>query len=225
MTPTVVLSNALGTTAALWDAQMPVLAGFRVMRYEHRPRSSVEALADDVLDLADAQTLERFSFCGLSLGGMVGMQLAASAPDRVDRLVLVSTSARFGAPEEWAAKAALVRGEGMSAVADDALERWLTPAFGLREPFRRMQLEYAPEDYALGLEAIGAFDFRSRLGEIAAPTLVVVGAEDVATPPAEARLLAAGIPEARLVVLDAAAHLPNVEQPAAFNRELLEHLG
>jgi 3-oxoadipate enol-lactonase len=223
--PAVVLSNALGTTIDMWDPQVPALArDRRVARYEHSPRSSVEDMARDVVGLLDDLGLDRVSFCGLSLGAMVGMTLAVEAPGRVDRLVLVSASARFGVPEEWRERAELVRANGMGAVAQDALDKWLTPAHANREPFLRMQLETRAEDYARGLEAIGGFDFRDRLTQVGQPTLVVVGAHDEATPPADAELVASRIPGASLLVLEGAAHLPNVEQPAAFTAAVLEHL-
>jgi 3-oxoadipate enol-lactonase len=223
--PALVLSNALGTTLELWEPQLPELARrFRVIRYDHRPRDSVAALAAGVLELADALGVGRFSLCGLSLGGMVGMWLGAEAPARVDRLVLVSTSARFGSPAEWHERAARVRAEGMEAVADDALDKWFTPKFRARGRYREMQLAMPPDDYAAGLEAIAGFDFRGRLGEIGAPTLVVAAAGDVATPPEAAQQIADGIPGARLVVLDGAAHLANVEQPAAFTTVVVDHL-
>jgi 3-oxoadipate enol-lactonase len=209
----------------MWDAQLSALRSFDVVRYEHRARPDVAALAGDVVRLVDDLGVDRFSFCGLSLGGMVGMRLALEAPGRIDRLVLACTSARFGEPDEWARRAAAVRAEGMKSVAHEALDQWFTPAFRNREPFLEMQLRTPAEDYALGLEAIGGFDLRDRLGEIRAPTLVVAGAEDAATTPADAAFLAERIPDARLVVLPAAAHLANVEQAAAFNAALLEHLG
>jgi 3-oxoadipate enol-lactonase len=222
--PPIVLSNALGTTSALWQPQLPALTPYhRVIVYEHAPLASVSALGAQVLDFADALQISRFSFCGLSLGGMVGMWLGVQAPDRVDKLVLACTSARFGSPEEWAERAAVVRKDGMSAVAHDALNKWFTPRFREREPFLRMQLDTHPEDYALGLEAIGSFDFRGQLDRLAAPTLVIAGAEDSATTTADAAFIAERIAGARLVVLDGAAHLANVEQAAAFNAALLEH--
>jgi 3-oxoadipate enol-lactonase len=215
-----VLSNALGTTSAVWDAQLPALDAFQVVRYEHLPRRSVAELGREVLRLVSG----RFSLCGLSLGGMVGMWLAVHAPERVDRLVLACTSARFGEPEEWAAKAALVRSEGMAAVAGEALDAWFTPGFADRSRFLEMQLAVPPQDYARGLEAIGAFDFRDVLAQITSPTLVVAGAEDPATTVADAEFLADRIPDARLAIIDGAAHLANVEQPERFNAELVRHL-
>jgi len=222
--PVVVLSNALGTSIELWDAQLPALRDYRVVRYEHPALDSVTALGSELLGALDAVGIERFSFCGLSLGGMVGMELAADAPERVERLVIVATAARFGEPEDWHAKAALVREQGMKAVAEDALDRWFTTGFAGREPFRAMQLACAPDDYALGLEAIGDFDFRTRLADVKAPTLVVVGRHDSATTPQDARGIADGIDGTRLVTIEGAAHLPNVERAAEFNRELVDHL-
>jgi 3-oxoadipate enol-lactonase len=152
------------------------------------------------------------------------MWLAVHAPERVDRLVLASTSARFGEPDEWTAKAALVRSEGMAAVAGDALDAWFTPGFAGRARFLAMQLAVPPQDYARGLEAIGAFDFRDALAQIAAPTLVIAGAEDPATTLADAQFLADRNPDSRLAVIAGGAHLVNVEQPRRFNAELVNHL-
>ncbi|HEY7604354.1 MAG TPA: alpha/beta fold hydrolase [Gaiellaceae bacterium] len=221
----VILSNALGPTSAVWDAQLPALAArYQVLTYEPAPRATVEALAEDVLELATTAGLDRFSFCGLSLGAMVGMRLALSAPERIDRLVLACTSARFGAPAEWKARASLVGACGMQAVAADALEKWFTPGFEDRARFLEMQLAASPDDYALGLEAIGRFDARDEIASIEAPTLVVAGADDTATPPADGGYLARRIPDADLVVLPGAAHLANVERADAFNAVLLAHL-
>ncbi|HEX4673203.1 MAG TPA: alpha/beta fold hydrolase [Solirubrobacteraceae bacterium] len=223
--PPLVLSNALGTTAAMWDPQVEELERrLTVVRYEHALRGSVAELAEPLLAALARVGMERVSFCGVSLGAMVGMWIAAEHPDRVDRLVLACTSARFGARSEWAARAAFVRAHGMRQVAHDALDKWFTPAYVDRQPFLDMQLAFAPKDYALGLEAIGGFDFRERLGEIEAPTLVIAGADDTATTPADAAALADGVSDSRLVLLDHAAHLANVEAPRAFTLAVLEHL-
>jgi len=219
----VILSNALGTNRAMWQAQLPALEPrFRVLRYEHRGRTSVRELAQDVVELMDSSGVERVSFCGLSLGGAVGMQLAVSAPERVDRLVLACTTVRF--PSGYRERAALVREQGTAPVVDLTLDRWFTPRFHSREPFRQMLLDAPREDYARCCEAIATWDFRDRLPEIGAPTLVVAGAEDPVTTPEQAKEIAARIPHARLVVLPEAAHLANVEQADAFNGALLEAL-
>ena len=221
-----VLSNALGTTREMWDAQVPVLDDqFRVIRYEHPPRADVPSLANELLAALDQAGIGRFSFCGLSLGGMVGMWIAATAPGRTDRLVLACTTARFGTPAQWSERAAIVRAHGMDGVAREALDKWFTPAYANRDRFLAMQLQYEPEAYARGLEAIGGFDFRDRLQEIGAPTLVIAGAKDTATTPADAAFLRERIPRGELLILPCAAHLANVEQPSAFTAALLGHLG
>src|SRR2546425_7596695 len=105
------------------------------------------------------------------------MWVAANARERIDRLVLAATSAHFGPPEPWLERAALVRAEGTASIADATMDRWFTPAFQEREPFRRMLLESPREDYAACCEAIAAWDFRDGLRKISAPTLVIAGAE------------------------------------------------
>jgi 3-oxoadipate enol-lactonase len=219
----VILSNALGTNRGMWQAQLPALEPrFRVLRYEHRGRTTVGELAQDVVELMDASDVERASFCGLSLGGAVGMQLAVSAPERVDRLVLACTTVRF--PSGYRERAALVREQGPAPVVDLTLDRWFTSRYGEREPFRQMLLGAPREDYARCCEAIAAWDFRDRLPEIGVPTLVVAGAEDPVTPPQQAEEIAGGIRHATLAVLPEAAHLANVEQADAFNEVLVEAL-
>lgn len=237
--PALVLSNSLGTTSDLWDAQLPALErDFRVLRYDHPGHGqtevpagpvTVEALARDVLELLDRLQLERVSFCGLSLGGMVGMALALDAPERVDRLVLCCTAAYLGPPEGWHERARLVRAGGTAAIAERVLERWFTDPFRDEHPalvarFQALLEATPPEGYSACCEAIAAWDARTSLDAIRAPTLVIAGAEDVAAPPEDAAFLAESIPTAELVVLPDAAHLANVEQPEAFNRALLGHL-
>jgi 3-oxoadipate enol-lactonase len=222
-----VLPSSLGTTTALWEpnaGHWP--AGVRPLPYTQRGRRSVAELGEDLLALADDHELERFSVCGLSLGGATAMWVAANAPERVERLVLACTSARFGEPEPWLQRAATVRGQGLESIADLIVARWFTPAMRAEvvARFRRMLVETPAEEYARCCEALAAWDFRDRLREIVAPTLVLAGADDSATPLGHARLLAERIPDAKLVVLSRAAHLANVEQPETFSRAVNEHL-
>jgi 3-oxoadipate enol-lactonase len=238
--PTLVLGNSLGTTQDLWERQLPILAErFRVLTYDHpghgssglpEPPWTVEAFAGDLVTLLDDLGLERVSVCGVSLGGMVGMALAHAAPERVERLVLSCTSAYLGPPEPWLERASIVRAEGVDAVADTVVGRWFTPGLAQDDPatvarFRASLAATPPEGYARGCEAVGAWDARERIAAIAAPTLVVAGADDPATPVEHAQLIAERIPGARLLVLEHAAHLANVERHEAFTRAVLEHLG
>ena len=238
--PVLVLGGSLGTTGALWEAQLAELAArFWVVRYDHLGHGgslvpagpySIDLLGRELLALLDELGIDYASFAGLSLGGMVGMWVAAHAPERVQRLVLFCTSARLGPPEMWHERAAAVRAGGMPAVVDGVLARWFTPAFAQERPevvavYREMVTATPAEGYAGCCEAIAGMDLRPVLGAIGAPTLVVAGAQDPATPPEHAELIAAAIPGARLAVLDRAAHLATVEQPDRAGSLLLEHLG
>jgi 3-oxoadipate enol-lactonase len=237
--PVLIAANSLGTTLRVWDDQAPaLLEGFHLLRYDHRGHGdspvppgpyTIDDLGRDVLALMDRLEVERFSFCGLSIGGMVGMWLASEAPERVEHLVLCCTSARFEPPDDWDSRAETVRADGVDAIADAVLERWFTPAFREDRPevveWSGSMLRGTPaEGYAGCCEAIRDADLRSRLEAIRAPTLVVAGADDPAAPPAQAELIRGSIPDARLVVVDHAAHLANVEQPEAVTRAVLEHL-
>jgi 3-oxoadipate enol-lactonase len=238
--PPLVLGPSLGTNMQLWEPQMPALAErFRVIRYDHRGHGAspvpdgpycLADLGGDVLALMDRLGVNRAHVAGLSLGGMVGMWLAAHAPDRVDRLVLVCTSARLGPPQMWAARAATVRTEGMGAIADAVLGRWVPEEFAAREPgavnrLRAMLLATPPEGYAACCEAIQAMDLLPELAQIQADTLVIAGLEDAATPPAHAQRIISGIPQARLALIGGAAHLANVSRPDLVGRLLTDFLG
>ena len=238
--PALVLANSLGTGQHLWSRQLPELTErFRVLTYDHPGHGAselpeepctVESFAHGLLELLDALALERVSFCGTSLGGMVGIALALEAPERVERLVLSCTSAYVGPPDGWAGRARIVRTDGMEAIADSVVVRWFTPELPREEPetvarFRAMLLATPPEGYARCCEALAAWDARERISEISVPTLVVAGAEDPATPVEHAELLASRIPGARLQVLERAAHLANVERADEFTKAVFDHLG
>jgi 3-oxoadipate enol-lactonase len=227
MTSVLALPSSLGTTSELWDANAPYWAdSFRLLRYDQPGRNSIDELGADLLERLDRNGFERVSICGLSLGGATAMWVAANARERVDRLVLACTSARFGEPEPWRERAGVVRDQGLEPIADGIVTRWFTPA-APREVvarFRRMLVATPPESYAASCEAIARWDFREQLAEITAPTLVIAAAEDHATPPEHSELIARAIPGARLVVLRNAAHLANVEQAEAFSNVVTEHL-
>ena len=238
--PALVLANSLGTGQHLWSRQLPELTErFRVVTYDHPGHGAselpeepftVEAFAHGLLGLLDELALERVSFCGTSLGGMVGMALALQAPERIERLVVSCTSAYLGGPDRWEERARIVRYEGMQAIADSVVVRWFTPGLAREQPetvarFRAMLVETPPEGYARCCEALAAWDARERISSILAPTLVIAGADDPATPLEHAELLASRIPGARLLVLERAAHLANVERVEEFTKAVLDHLG
>lgn len=236
--PALVLSNSLGADFSMWDPQMPEFCqSFRVLRSDTRGHGkssvtpgpyTIEQLAKDVLTLADSLQFERFHFCGLSMGGQIGLWLAAKAPQRLNKLVLCSTAAKIGTHEMWNARIATVRKEGMKNVASPAIERWFTPAFRAKNPsaianIQKILETTSPEGYAACCAAVRDFDFRENLNKIRTPALVISGTHDAATTPADGQFLANHIAGARYVELNG-AHLSNIEDAALFTREVLSFL-
>jgi 3-oxoadipate enol-lactonase len=222
----VLLSGSLGSTLEMWEPQLPALIPrFGVLRYDHPGHGSspplaettVSSMAREVLVLLDELGIASVSYCGLSLGGAVGMRLALDEPGRVDKLVLCSTSACFATPQFWQERADTVRRDGIQAVADVVLERWFTPGFRDVRRYREMLLSIPAEGYARACEALRDWDARGQLGRISAPTFAIAGAEDPSTPPADLEAIVAEIPGAVLVVVDDARHMVNVERADEFN--------
>ena len=237
--PVVLMSNSLGSDLTMWDPQAAALArGHRVVRYDLRGHGRSPAppgpyrltdLAADALALLDRLEVARAHLVGLSLGGMVAVQVAADAPERVDRMVLCCTSAHLPPASGWLQRAATVRARGMPAVSAAVVERWLTPGFAAASPalvrdLCRMVETTPPEGYAACCEALAAMDLREHLRRISAPTLLVAGSDDPATPVTHAEAIAAGLAGARVVTVGPAAHLANVEQPTAVTQHILAHL-
>jgi len=236
--PVLVLSNSLGTTHRMWDSQIEAFTKrFRVLRYDTRGHgdSSVtpgpytnEQLSRDVVGLLDALRLDRVYFCGLSMGGMVGMFLGAHVLKRLHKIVLCNTAAKIGTAETWNARIETVQKGGMKAVAAAVLERWLTSSFRASHPAETKtvleMLERAnPEGYAACCAAVRDTDERQSLAKVQLPTLVLAGKHDPAIPPADARYLAEHIPGAHYVGVSA-AHLSNLEAREEFNRAVLGFL-
>jgi len=237
--PVLVLGNSLGTSAAVWDRQVDQLGGeFRLLRYElpghggspSAPGSyTIDGLGAGVLELLDSLGIDRVAYCGISLGGMIGLWLAAHAPGRIAALALVCTSAYLPPASGWLARAEQVRTSGLATVAGPVIGRWFTPEFAAAAPsvvdaFRAEFERTDPGGYASCCEAIAAMDQRPSLAAVTAPTLVIAGAADPATPPEHAEVIAGCIRGARLEVIDAAAHLAPVSDPARVTAALLSHL-
>jgi 3-oxoadipate enol-lactonase len=236
--PVVVLGSSLGTTGAMWEPQLAELdRHFRVVRYDHRGHGGSEVppgpyqiadLGRDVLTMLDELGVDGFCYAGLSLGGMVGMWIAAEEPRRVTRLALLCTSAALAAPDAWHQRVAAVRAGGMAAIAEPVVSRWFTPQFAASHPdviaaHQAMVLANPVDGYVGCCEAIAVMDERDRLPDIHATTLVIAGREDLAIPPLHSEVIAAAIPGSRLELLADAAHLANVQQSAAVTRLLINH--
>ena len=239
--PVVVLSHSLACSMVMWRPQLDLLErDFQVLRFDTRghggsdaPAGSytLEQLVDDTIGILDALDFDRVHWVGLSMGGMIGQGLALDHPDRIERLVLADTAAII--PDEaqplWQERLDAVQREGMQAVAESTLERWFTPSYLEQNPPGidqiRQQILITPVAGYVGCsEAIRHLNYLSRLSVIEAPTLIMVGADDLGTPVAASEAMHAQIKGSRLVVVPDAAHLSNIEQALFFNDHLIAFL-
>lgn len=236
--PPLLLSNSLGTSLAMWDPQMPGLAArYRVIRYDGRGHGrsevtpgpyTIEQLARDAVGLLDVLSVARAHFCGLSMGGGVGLWLGIHAPDRVERLALANTAAKIGTPEMWNARIDAVRKGGCAAIAPAVLARFfgsqaLAQPTPLIAQVRATFEATSSEGYVACCAAVRDMDLRHSLGRIHAPTLVITGSDDVSTPPEDGRFIAEHVRGARHVELSA-PHLSNIQAASAFTQTLLNFL-
>ncbi|OEJ97818.1 bifunctional 3-oxoadipate enol-lactonase/4-carboxymuconolactone decarboxylase PcaDC [Streptomyces thermolilacinus] len=235
--PVLVLGPSLGATWHMWDRQIAELtARHRVLRFDlpghggspAEPVASAAGLTDRLLTTLDTLGVQRFGYAGAGLGAAVGADLALRAPQRLASLALVGASPRFGTADEYRQRGVVVRAHGMDPMARLTPEQWFTPAFAAAQPAIvdwavQMVRTTDPGCYIAACEALAAFDVRADLARIGVPTLVLVGSDDRVAGPAAARTLVAGIPDARLAVVPAAAHLAPVEQPAAVTDLLVRH--
>jgi 3-oxoadipate enol-lactonase len=242
--PPLLLGPSLGTSLDIWVPQLAALSrSYHIIRYDlpghggsptgllphpEPDGTTVADLAGLVLRLADRHGIGAFHYAGISLGGAVGTHLAVHHADRVLSLALVCTSAHFGGAAPWRERAALVREKGMEPVVATAPARWFAdPETATTPRGAALLADHAacdPSGYAACCDALAAFDARERLGSVTAPTQVIAGAGDVATPVSHGRELADGVPGARLDIV-AGGHLASVERPAEVTALLAEHLG
>lgn len=236
--PVLLFSNSLGTDLSMWDTQAQTLAQeFRVLRYDGRGQGqsviapghyAIEALADDVLTLLEKLEIKKIRFCGLSMGGMVGMSLAMRAPERIEKLILCNTAPKIGTLAIWDARITAVRTGGMAAVVEGILERWFTPDFRKAssssiEKTRDMLLRSPVQGYIACCAAVRDMDARDAIAAISVPTLIISGAHDPVTTPHDGRCMTEKIGGSVYKELPA-AHLSNIEAAEAFTMEVLRFL-
>jgi 3-oxoadipate enol-lactonase len=236
--PVLMLSNSLGTNLHMWDEQTgPLTRHFRLVRYDRRghgkssaPKGpyTMERLGRDVLGVLDGLGIQKINWCGLSMGGMVGMWLGANAGYRIDKLILSNTSAHFPDPTVWDARIKMVRDVGLAGIVDANMERWFTKGFRERASqtmakMREMFVATAIEGYIGCGEAIRDMDHRPLLPRITTPTLVIAGRHDPATTLEAGEYIKDHVPCARIAVLEA-AHISNLEQPQAYTETMLGFL-
>jgi 3-oxoadipate enol-lactonase len=236
--PVLMLSNSLGTNLHMWDEQVgPFTRSFRLVRYDRRGhgQSSVpkgpytmQRLGRDVVNVLDGLGVQKINWCGLSMGGMVGMWLGANAANRIEKLILSNTAAYFPDRTAWDGRIKLVREKGLAGIVDANMERWFTKDFRQRSPsamakMREIFLATKIDGYVGCGEAIRDMDHRPLLSKISAPTLVIAGKYDPATTLEAGEFIKEHIPRAKLAVL-AAAHISNLEQPQVYADTVSEFL-
>ena len=236
--PVLVLSNSLGADQTLWSYQLSDFSRyFSVLRYDARGQGassapsgfySIEQMAQDVLALLDALELKKVSFCGISMGGLVGQWLGIHAPARLQKLVLSNTAARIGTTDGWNERIQLVATQGIQAIVPSVLKGWFTEAFHNNHPetvlsMRQVLLSNSTDGYVGGCAAVRDMDLRKAIDAITTPTLVIYGTEDRSTTPDDAGFLLKHITTATSIPLPA-AHLSNIETAERFNKAVLNFL-
>jgi 3-oxoadipate enol-lactonase len=235
----VVLSHALGLDSAMWDDHAAHLAasGWQVLRYDHRGHGgsavpagpySMDDLVDDAARVVREWGRGPVTWIGLSMGAMVGQGLAIRYPELVGGLVLANTTSRYpeAAAANWSQRIATVESQGMAAVAEMVVERYLHADFRAARPeatdvIRKRLLRDDAAGYAASCRAVANVDWQDRLARVRCPTLVIAGARDTGAPPAMGRAIADRIPGAVLKIIEDASHLSALETPDEF-RELTQ---
>ncbi|MGC7101042.1 alpha/beta fold hydrolase [Amycolatopsis lurida] len=234
---TIVLLNSLGTTTALWDQVVPPLAeSFDVVRFDQRGHGTtatapatalLDDLVDDVFGVLDRLGVDQAHVAGISIGGMIALRAASRAPDRVRSLTAMCCAAVLDR-QSWVERAATVREHGLDPIVPAVLERWFAQDFRVLRPevvraHEDMVRSTPPEGYAMGCDVLADADVRSDLAAIKAPTLVIGGAEDPATPPREQRAIAHAIAHARLEILPSVGHLAPAAVPETVAKLVLDN--
>ena len=235
--PALVLANSLGSDLHIWDDVVEQLSDyFRIVRYDIRGHGlseaspspySVRDLSEDVVALMDLLEISRAVICGVSVGGIIAQSLALDHPERVRALVLSDTGARIGSVESWQQRIATVRESGLQALKEPTMERWFSEQFRQRHAtavrgYSTMLMKTAPEGYLGTCCALGDADFRPTASQIKVPTLVLCGAEDIATPPELGKELASLIPGSQFSLIEGAGHLPCIERPGAMAERMMK---
>ena len=236
--PVLMFSNSLGTTLEMWTGQVQALGElFTILRYDTRGHGGsvvtpgpcrIADLADDVIAIIDVLELPQVNFCGLSMGGMIGLWLSMHAPARINRLIIANSAPQIAPAQLWNERIATVQQNGMAAIADAVVRRWFTADFMLREPetvgaIKSMIIDTPLEGYVSCCAAVRDFDVRDNMDNITLPVMAIAGDADPATPPQLTQQISQSIAASRFEILPA-AHLSNIECRAAFNRVLIDFL-
>lgn len=236
--PALFLLNPLAASLEIWDAQLGLEKEFTLIRFDPRGHGgstlgskaelTIDELARDALAVLDDAKVERAHICGLSIGGMTAMSMAVQAPTRMQKLVLCATTPYMPTREMWQSRIDTARRDGLTNLVDGILQRWFTPAFHASNPgeverVRGLLMKTDRLGYVASAAAVRDMDQREAIKSISAPTLVIAGAHDPGVPPSQAETIVRAVKGSTLNVVES-AHLPNIEQAAAFNSALKQFL-
>jgi 3-oxoadipate enol-lactonase len=234
-----ILVNSLGTDLRSWDRVVSQLdADYAILRYDKRGHGLSDvtpgpyAIADHTEDLnalLHYLEIETCALVGTSVGGMIALDYASKHPQNVRALVLCDTAGRIGSHEGWSTRIAAIQSRGLATVAEELVPRWFASDFAQRHPdtYQGMlnMLARMPEaGYIATCEALRDGDLRGKVSAIHTKTLVLVGADDLATPPDQVRQLADGLPDAQFEMIENAGHLPCIEQPEFMAAKISQFL-
>ncbi|HHX35456.1 MAG TPA: 3-oxoadipate enol-lactonase [Gammaproteobacteria bacterium] len=236
--PALVLSNSLGTNLSMWQSQVEFFKEhFYVICYDSRGHGAsstpagaytVEQLGEDVINLLDHLKVEKASFCGISMGGLVGQWLAINKAERLNKVIVCNTAAKIGEEKAWLERAAAVRENGLQKIAETAASRWFTEGFiqansAVVAALSQGLAAGCQLGYANCCEALAVADLREGISGISIPLLAIAGQQDPVTTVADAQFIVNQVANSQLFEIDA-SHISNIEQPAAFNQAVLRFI-
>jgi 3-oxoadipate enol-lactonase len=234
-----VFINSLGSDLRLWHKLIPHFAGhFPILRYDKRGHGlsdsppgpyTIRDHANDLAALLEQLQVEQAILIGISVGGMIALDYALNNPERVEALIVSDTGAKIGTSEFWNERIEAIKNKGLAGLAETILGRWFAPAFAEQHPaeyrgYYNMLTRMPVAGYIATCQSLQNADLRESVSAIQAKTLVLCGAEDLATPPQLGRELAAALPNARFELIEQAAHLPCLEQPEAMAAKINQFL-
>jgi len=228
--PVLMFSHSLGSNLEMWEQQIEILKrSFNILRYDHPGHGksdfhkgplTINDLGADAIALLDELSIDRMGFCGLSLGGMIGLWLAANAPERLNRMAISSTTARIENPELLKNRIRLLKKNKIDIIKDSVITNWFTEGFIKTHPevigkITKMFWETRPGAYSIISETICRLDLRGVLSQINLPVLIIYGRYDKATPPEWNTSIKDMIRNSEIVALDA-SHMANIEAADKF---------
>jgi 3-oxoadipate enol-lactonase len=235
--PAIIFSNSLGTDHGMWQTQVATFAqDYFVICYDTRghgkskviENSTLNDLATDVIDILDHFKVEKAHFCGISMGGITGLQLGINAPHRLLSITIANSAAKIGQDTAWLARADVVEAQGLADIVSTTHTRWFSNEFGyIHDSVAQQAIQSlsvtSPKGYAASCRALAHADLREQISTIQVPCLALCGRFDPVTTVADGEFMHVNMPNCEIAVIDA-SHLSNIEAPQQFNKAFKEFI-